>query len=116
MKPQTSREFPWQLVILLVTLAAIAWIYQSAAVDNTVILPLIGGACLVMGLITLRRELAQKHQTTRQTVLQCTMGAVILLIGVIECFQIELPQAAWYGLLAVILLISVLFGRFRRRK
>ena len=30
--------------------------------------------------------------------------------------QWEIRELAWYGLLAVILLISVLFGRFRRRK
>ena len=110
MKPKPPAV-PWQLIIRLLTLAGIAYIYQSPRIDNAAILALIGCACMLMGLLSLRTA-RREGKPLRQHVLQCGMGAVILGLGIVE----TLPQAFWYAVFALILLLLLGFTWFRKKK
>ena len=112
MKPQS---FPWQLVILLLTFAGIVSIYQSSRIDNAAILALVGGACLLMGLISLRQA-RQAGKSLRQSAAQCGMGALVLCVGAVETFHVRLPQAVWYAVFAGIVLLLLFFTWSRKRK
>ena len=114
MKPKPPAV-PWQLIILLLTLAGIAYIYQSPRIDNAAILALIGCACMLMGLLSLRTA-RREEKPLRQHVLQCGMGAVILGLGIVETFRLQLPQAFWYAVFALILLLLLGFTWFRKKK
>ena len=111
-----KQEIPWQLMILTAALIGVLLIYQSRDIDNRAILPLLGGACLLMGLISLRTLRRQGKKVPPQIGIQCAMGALILLIGIVETFHFALPQFVWYLLLAAIALAAILFTIMKRKK
>ena len=103
-------------MILTAALIGVLLIYQSRDIDNRAILPLLGGACLLMGLISLRTLRRQGKKVPPQIGIQCAMGALILLIGIVETFHFALPQFVWYLLLAAIALAAILFTIMKRKK
>lgn len=111
-----QQKIPWQLIILVFALLGMLYIYQTPAIDNAAILALLGGACLIMGLLALRSQRQAGKGAAVQTVAQCVMGVLVLGVGVVETFHVELPQAVWYAALVVVLLAALLFGIFKRKK
>lgn len=116
MKPQQPQQIPWQLIILVVSILAAVYIFQAPGIDNTAVLALLGCACLIMGLISLRTQRQSGKPVPPQIIFQCVMGAVVLVIGVIETFHLELPQIVWYVLFGLLLALLLGFHWFRRRR
>ena len=110
---KTGKSGYLNLALWCVGLGCIVYIYQSKTISNTAIVPVLGGLCAALGLLALIDSRANGRPVPRQALLQLAMGAVILIIGLVELSQAELPQFVWYILLALILLLLVGFALFR---
>lgn len=106
------------LILMLLGFGAIYVIYTSPNISNDAILPALGGLCLILGLISLRSSWQKEKRLANLAIMETAMGAVILMIGIVEALHVELPQAVWYALLVIILGLLVFFAffRFRRKK
>ena len=113
MKPGRNN---WQLWFLLAGFGAICFIYQSDAVSNRAILPLLGALCLVPGLASLVSGWLAERRVSALPAMQAGMGAIILGVGLVEAFQISLPETVWNLLLAAILGLLAVFGIVRAKR
>ena len=110
-----SGKNSWQLWFLLAGFGAICFIYQSDSISNQAILPLLGAICLIPGAVSLRNGWVAEKRVLAPAAMQTGMGLILLGVGLVEAFQITLPETVWNLLLAAILGLLIVFGIVRAK-
>lgn len=102
-----------QTGITIVGVLLIFIIAYSDRFDVALILPVLGGLCLLLGIIGLVRqcklaagESGREGQTGR-CLLQIILGGFVGLLGIVKLADLNLPQQFWNGTLVVIVLIAL---------
>ena len=115
-----KASFTLETLITIIGVFIIFGITLSGKIDLVWILVILGGICLLHGLISLIKKTSRKTVTEESSfyvkhLLQIVLGGFILMLGLIELFDSTLPQTFWSGILVVICIIAVLWFFFSNK-
>ena len=91
-------------------------VVSSKSIDTAFLLPVLGIFCLLYGIIGFinARKKTDAESSYRTIILQIIMGAVLLIIGVVDILHIEMSQTFWNIVLAIIVVVGLIWGALVR--
>lgn len=106
-----------------ITVVAVLIIFAIAFTDKfsiTLILPVLGGFCVLHGIIGFikQRAAAKDDNEThgvQRFILQLILGGFIFMLGIIEITNISLPANFWNIVLIIIVVIALLWMLFKNQ-
>lgn len=112
-----NNKFNAQTLVTIVAVLIIMAIAFTDKFDISVILPILGGFCIlhaIFGLLRVRSGAAGGSNSFARCILQIVLGGFIFMLGIFDLTGVTLSQNFWNAVLIVIVVIALLWVLIRR--